>query len=213
MIVLLFISGFVLRHYSWHHFYEPHIDEDSAGLLWYQYIYYPTYTRLDGLLAGVSVAAVYVFAPVLWVKISRYGNALLAISLLVLSVAYFVNSSPSYESCLFGFPLVALGYGIMVMAAISPSCFLHKWKSRTTTFIATVSYGVYLTHKGVIHMTQTVTEKLGLDRDGNWVLLLCILACLLFAGGFYLVVEKPFMRLRKILTNRRGQSNAEVVSL
>jgi peptidoglycan/LPS O-acetylase OafA/YrhL len=155
----------------------------------------------------------YVFAPNLWSKISRYGNALLVTSLLILTAAYFVcYDEQSYLASVVGFPLVAIGYGIMVMGAVSPSTFLYKRKSRVTALIATLSYGVYLTHKGVTHMTQQAAGNLGLDINGNWVLVLCTVTCLLFAAALYLIVERPFMRLRgTIMAKRERTEQASVV--
>jgi peptidoglycan/LPS O-acetylase OafA/YrhL len=213
LLAILFIGSCLLRRYSWGHFYEPYVNNDAARLLWYQFVYYPTYNRLDGLLAGVSIAAVYVFVPNLWSKISRYGNALLVTSLLILTAAYFVcYDEQSYLASVVGFPLVAIGYGTMVMGAVSPSSFLYKRKSRVTALIATLSYGVYLTHKGVTHMTQQAAANLGLDINGNVVLVLCAVTCLLFAAALYLIVERPFMRLRgTIMAKRERTEQASVV--
>ena len=60
----------------------------------------------------------------------------------------------------FGFPLVDIGYGIIVLAALSPKCFLYKYESKITTKIAALSYGIYLIHKIVIHVSQTSVFKI-----------------------------------------------------
>ncbi len=79
-------------------------------MYWYKFIYYPTYTRLDGLLIGVSIAGIYQFLPTVWRKISTYGNLFILCSLVVLTSAYFLcYDQMLYHDSIFGFPLIALG--------------------------------------------------------------------------------------------------------
>jgi peptidoglycan/LPS O-acetylase OafA/YrhL len=164
-------------------------------VFWYKYVYYPTYNRLDGLLVGVSIAGIFHFLPHIWDKISKYGNLFFLFSLIPLGVAYFIcRDETSFIASIFGFPLIALGYGFLVVAAISPTSFLYKWKSRFTTLVATLSYSVYLTHKGIVHITHQLLD--GFNINGNVMFIICILASLFFALLLNLAIEKPFMRLR-----------------
>ena len=197
----LFLFGIAIRSYSWLHFYQPGMTSDTAYIDWYKYIYYPTYNRLDGLLVGVSIAAVYCFQPGIWHRISAYGNFLLAMGGVLLACAYQVcMEQDSFVASVFGFPLVAFGYGFIVAGAISPTSFLYKWKSRPTAHIATLSYAIYLTHKGVIHVTQTIlSHSLGINIDTNITLLVCILTCFTVATLLHVFIERPFLRFRDSL--------------
>ncbi|RYF76645.1 MAG: acyltransferase, partial [Cytophagaceae bacterium] len=56
VLLLLVVGGFFLRHYNWTTFYLPAKGTDNEYIDWYQYVYYPTYNRLDGLLVGVAIA-------------------------------------------------------------------------------------------------------------------------------------------------------------
>jgi len=198
LLALLFIGGFAARIASWVHFIIPLIDADGFGQAWYKYIYYPTYNRLDGLLMGISIAALFQFRPQIREKLYRYGNALLVAGLLILTIAYFVCSVEyTFTASVFGFPLVALGYGAVVAGAICPSCFLYKFRSPITTNIATLSFAVYLTHKGIIHVTQIQLARLGLAMDGSLMLLLCTINCFFAAFLLNRIVERPFLKLRK----------------
>ena len=199
LLIALFIVGFVIRSYSFNNFYLPHIEEENSWIYWYKYIYYPTYNRLDGLLVGVSIAAFYTFLPNVYDRISKYGNVYFGISLCILASAYFLcEDQRSYDASVFGFPLIAVGFGFMVLAAICPTSFLYKWKSKTTTFIATLSFGIYLTHKGIIHTTNKLLESYNIDS--NIMLVICIFTCILVAYVLHLLIEKPAMKLRnKIL--------------
>jgi len=195
ILLSLFLFGFVIRFYSFNYLYLPKIDGEYPWLYWYKYLYYPTYNRLDGLLAGVAIAAIYRFWPATWLKISAYGNLALALSLAVLTGAYFLcEDQQTFNASVFGFPLIAFGYGLMVIGAISPTSFLYKWNPKITTFFATLSYAIYLTHKGVIHMTHKLLE--GFNLDSNLLLVICIVTCTIVALLLNFAVEKPFMRLR-----------------
>ncbi len=196
ILILLFVFGIAIRIYSYNNFYLPHIADDDSRMYWYKYIYYTTYSRLDGLLAGVLIAGLYHFYPKIWTKISSFGNWLLFFGLMILIATYFLcEDQMTFDATVFGFPLVALGYGFLVLGAISPTSFLFKWDSKILTKIATLSYAIYLTHKGVIHMTHQFLENF--EINSNLMLVICMITCFGFAQIVHWIVEKPFMKLRK----------------
>ncbi len=199
----LFLLTLLLRSYFWNHDYLPNIHSDNATMLWYKYVYYPTYCRADGLLVGITAAATFHFAPKSWAAITRSGNAAFVAALLVLSAAYVLCLNPlSYPASVFGFSVVAMGYGMLLISALSRGCFLFKWQSKYTGYLSTLSYAVYLTHKGIIHITQSVGSNFGVDPEGSAIFVLCILACLTGAAILYLAIERPFMAIRnRILRN------------
>lgn len=199
LLIFFFLLGVITRIYSFEYLYAPHAEVKGGWTYWYQYIYYPTYNRLDGLLAGVLIAGIYQFFPAIWNRISKYGNVFIVLSLTVLTGAYFLcYHQHSFYASVFGFPLIAIGYGLMVIAAISPASVLYKWRSKFTTFIATLSYAIYLTHKGVIHITSEFLKSY--DPDSNILLLISMITCVMGAFLLHIAVEKPFMRLRKRIT-------------
>jgi len=202
LLIILFLFGFTIRIYSFYNLYLPKIDNQDGWMYWYKYIYYPTYNRLDGLLVGVSIAGVYQFLPDIWNKISKYGNQFLVLSLAILTGSYFLcEDAQSFNASVYGFPLVAFGYGFMVIGAICPTSFMYKWNSKITTFIATLSYAIYLTHKGIIHMTHQLLVEYKID--GNLILLICIITCVLGALLLNRTIEKPFMKLRTRIMDRK----------
>ncbi|MDN3676547.1 acyltransferase [Flavobacterium paronense] len=201
ILIVLFAFGFAIRIYSFNQLYLPKAADENAWLYWYQYIYYPTYNRLDGLLVGVSIAGVYTFFPTFWNKIAIYGNVFIILSLVVLTGAYFLcYDQMTFNASVFGFPLIAVGYGLLVIGAVCPSSFLFKWNSRVTTFVATLSYAIYLTHKGVIHMTHELLNDFKLDS--NLMLFICMVTCVGFAYLLHLSIEKPFMKVRNRIINQ-----------
>ena len=197
LLIILFVAGFATRLYSWYEGYLPTIGDESLLASWTKFVYYPTYNRLDGLLVGVSIAAIYQYLPKTWNKISTYGNHLILVGLVLLTFAYFFCSDlSSYTTSIVGFSFISIGYGFLVTGAICPTSFLYKWNSKTTTLIATLSYGIYLSHKGVIHMVQEIFSNWGIDKNGNVMLLISIAFCVLIAWLLHLAIEKPFMKLR-----------------
>lgn len=195
VLIALFIFGFTIRIYSFKHLYLPKIEDENNWLYWYRYIYYPTYNRLDGLLVGVSIAGIYQFLPHVWCKISKYGNLFILLGLAVLIGANFLSyDQMTFNASIFGFPLIAIGYGLIIIGAVSQTSFLYKWNSKVTTLMATLSYAIYLTHKGVIHMTHELLAEFKLDN--NLMLLICMVTCISFAYLLHLTIEKPFMKLR-----------------
>ena len=63
LLPILFIAGFAIRLYSWHQIITPLTGTDNYYNTWMTWMYYPTFTRLDGLLAGITVAAIFEFLP------------------------------------------------------------------------------------------------------------------------------------------------------
>ena len=195
LLSAMLLTTIILRHQIWNNL---HVDSDDFGVNWYQSIYYPTYTRLDGLVIGVAIAAFYQFAPDTWRRISKYGNLWLMMGLGLLTGAWFLcNDQFTYSASVWGFAVVALGYGAIVVGAISVDSLLYKWQSRVTTFLATISYSLYLTHKGVIHVTQNIAALWQIPVSGNVMMLICVVACVLSAYLLHVVVEKPVMWVRR----------------
>jgi peptidoglycan/LPS O-acetylase OafA/YrhL len=205
LIPALFLFTCLIRLYIWHHYMPSLIKSDKGyGNFWITWIYYPTYTRLDGLLTGISIAGLIVFYPALKEKITRYSNLLLVIGMIILAGTFFLcKVRASFNANIFGFPVIAIGFGFMVLAAISPGCILYKFKSRMTSSIAILSYSIYLIHKAITHLCILYFGDMGLDEDSYWMLLLSIIFTILGALILRYTVEKPFLKLRdKLLVKK-----------
>ncbi|MES1249232.1 MAG: acyltransferase family protein, partial [Chitinophaga rupis] len=147
------------------------------------------------------------FYPGIRERITRRGNLLLLVGLGLTTGAWFLCADQyTLPASVFGFPLIALAYGTILMAAVSPSCFLYRVRSRLTSNLATLSYAVYLTHKGVIHLVQQQGMHWGIAGDSNLMFFFCIVACLLAALVLRLTVEVPFLRLRDWALKKKGSS-------
>lgn len=202
IIVGFFLFTCLIRLYIWTNYMQPLMNKEGGdGNFWVTWIYYPTYTRLDGLLTGISIAGLVVFYPALKEKITKHADLLLVAGMLLLFGGYQLSYfRQGFNANIFGFPVIAISFGIMVLAAISPTCFLYKFKSWITTSIATLSYSIYLIHKAISHLCFLYFGRSGVDAESFWMLLLSVIFTILGAVLLRYVVEKPFLRLRdKIL--------------
>jgi peptidoglycan/LPS O-acetylase OafA/YrhL len=197
LLPLLFAAGFIVRAFCWVKLVHPLENTDGFGLAWYRWIYYPTWSRLDGLLAGIALAALFQFRPALRDRITRYGNWWIGVTALVLALTYMVlGSEPTFGGTVAGFPLVDISFAFLVLAALSPSSVLYRLQSRASNWIATLSYSIYLVHKGCIHITQVQLGRLGLATNGTLMFVFCIITTAAGALLLHLLVEKPFMAWR-----------------
>lgn len=207
IIASLFVLGFAARVYCWYTFVVPAEATNTGWVYWYKCIYYPTYARLDGLLAGISIAAVFAFKPALKERLARHGNLWIFTGLLILIGAYFVCSDEQSMMASFaGFPLTDIGYGFLVLGAVSHTSFLYKVSSRVTSRIASWSYAIYLTHKIVIHVTQQYVSKGSIQKDSTWMFMICIAGSLLAGYVLHVVIEKPALKIRHKVQETRLRS-------
>jgi len=195
LLIGLFIAGFIFRIYSFNNLYLSTINAPNSSIYWYQYVYYPTYNRLDGLLVGVAIAGIYIFYQSAWKKVAPYGNWSIILGIAILTSSYFLcYDQKTFSASILGFPLVALGYGCLVIGAISPNSFLYKLNSKLLSLIATLSYALYLVHKGIIHLTHYFLDSYHLDT--SLVFFIAVFICLFIVFAIHLIIEKPFLRLR-----------------
>ena len=195
------LFGFIIRYYSYDQLYLTGSEEPGAAIRWYQYIYYPTYNRLDGLLAGVSIAGIYHFLPNTWRLISKYSSLTLLAGLITLwGASILCSNQMSFNASVYGYPVVALGYGLLVISAISPASYIYRWNSKAIGLIANLSYALYLTHKGIIHITRELLSVYHINE--SLLFIISMVTCLCAAYLLHALVEKPFMNLRDRLLGR-----------
>ena len=197
---VIVLSGLALRAALWIHYIAPLPGFPITEYL--KVIYYPTYNRLDGLLAGVVLAATRLFRPDYWTRITAHGNLLLGVAVLVLGAALWIcQDMCSFWTATLGYPLLAAGFAALVAASLSKNCVLSRYRLPGTTLGATVAYSTYLTHKEVMHLVQTYLGGI-ISLDG-WVgLSVYCFSFVLFSTLLYLVVERPFLSVRDLVLGR-----------
>ena len=203
VVVGIFLFGIAVRSFFLVHTLQAlNSAGDSWGREYMARIYYPTYSRLDGLLAGVVLAAVRVFQPAWWQGIVRRGH-LLTVGAIGLVVTAVWITRDRYDSVtgvaavgnIVGFPILALGLACLVASSISLNGLLSRWKIPGTRLIATLAFTLYLTSKELIHVVDLCFPRLHEASMWGWLAVYTGF-CLVVAGTLHLCVERPFLWLR-----------------
>ncbi len=181
----------------------PRIDEAGGfGPKWLEWLYYPSWCRLDGLVAGVALAAVQVHRPAAWAALSRHTVTLLAAGAMGLAgaAALFTDRTGLAASAV-GYPLLDLSLAAFVAAAAAcPPHALRCWRVPGAAAVAQVSYSLYLSHKIAFHAARALFgDGAGAaSRPGTPALSLAAAALAAVLGtALYLAVERPGLRLRE----------------
>jgi peptidoglycan/LPS O-acetylase OafA/YrhL len=198
---LIIGSGVYLRADIW-------LNELSWGQSYIEKIYYPTYTRLDGLLAGALLATLQVFKPSLWSLVMKHANIVLIIGILSLSIAIWIFKFRfSFMATVVGFPLLSFSLAFIVAAAASKNSIIGRFEMPGASIIATLAYSLYLTHKSVFHLIKINFPSL-LEIGANGYIAFFVYAVAVFsvAVALYAIVERPFLKLRsKLLLSNKSK--------
>jgi len=180
-----------------------HLEGPPMYTRYYEHIYYPTWSRLDGLLMGVVLAMVKTWRPALWkAAIDRSGLVFAAgMFLFALSIAVFHNQFGLLALSI-GYPILALALGAIVLSMSGRETWGGRLELPGIAAIATISYSLYLSHKLAFHFVdRTLGEHPTLPRPILFALF--GIAALIAAGALHFLVEKPFLKLRGHLRGQR----------
>ena len=198
VVLAFFVAlGVAIRSYEYFHVLLPMgRNTDGFGVRYIERIYYPTYTRLDGLLAGVALALMRTFRPGWWSALLQRANWLLAggVALMACTLWIFADRLGPVGTVI-GFPLMAIAMALLVMAAADRRSWFGRVRVPGAKPVATLAYSLYLTHKEIAHLDELWLPKVMDARDWRSVCVL-VVSCLAVAGLFYLAIERPFLALR-----------------
>lgn len=194
---LVLVGGILLRAWLWSHFIQPIVAAgERPGVEYLRYLYYPTWSRCDGLLAGVLIAAITVYRPVLMARIHAHAGKVFVGGLVCLgaSIVLFDRARVDFWPCVLGYPLVALSMALFVAAA-SGATWFGTLRIPGAGWLARASYSLYLSHKGVFTL---VDHAIGESLDGHRFVRFAIFTVATLAGGAMLhyAIERPFLRWR-----------------
>ena len=191
--------GMAVRGYVWLHAMAPvrELDGPAFGLRFVEGIYYPTWARLDGLLAGVALAALRIGRPQLWAHLQAHRGGVLAAGGVLFALAVWLfGERLGFAPSVFGYPLLSLALALCVVGSLG-----MRWQLPGAGWLARISYSLYLSHKLALHAVATWWV-------GPW-LLHGLTAFALYAAGvlavgaaLYYAVERPFLRWRERLDGR-----------
>jgi peptidoglycan/LPS O-acetylase OafA/YrhL len=198
----LVLLGICIRGFLLFHLLRPLANSDEGyGVAYMRRIYYPTYSRLDGLLAGVALGLVRTFRPAWWRALAQRGHALLAAGGCLVGISAYLFwdrfdsiTGASAWGIVIGPPILSLGLGCLVASAVSSNGWL-RIKIPGAQLLATLAYSLYLTHKEFIHLVDLWFPSIAQGAMFRWLAVWA--ACSLAAAtALYLCVERPFLKLR-----------------
>jgi peptidoglycan/LPS O-acetylase OafA/YrhL len=166
------------------------------GLDYLEKIYYPTYTRLDGLLAGVVLATIQTYRANTWQILQSHANAVAVAGLTLVGAAIWVFPSDEIgvTTSVFRFPLLSLGLALLVAAGAGRQSF-GRWQIPGAGWVAAMSYSLYLSHKLALHAVASVLATH--PALHGWQAFVLYAATILALGALlHYTVERPFLRLR-----------------
>jgi peptidoglycan/LPS O-acetylase OafA/YrhL len=171
---------------NWLHFY-------------YKFIYYSSFCRFDELLAGVALALLKNCHGRIWTRLMEQGRLLLAAGAIACALALrsFLADHYGLWPTVFGFPLLALGCALLILAALAPDSPLHRIRVPGASSLALWSYAIYLVHKQVSILVAQALGTAGHGPDRPLTIAAALAASVLAGWLLYRLVETPFMRLRE----------------
>ncbi|EGP55782.1 hypothetical protein Agau_L101196 [Agrobacterium tumefaciens F2] len=205
----MMIAGMILRYLIWENQVGVLVDAGKvrdAFAVYLRDVYYPTYTRLDGLLFGVILAAARFFKPELCKRYAPPPIALpVGVALLVAALVLFSIRGPLAGTNLFlvfqaqpgtvaGFPLISIGIALIFGAMLDLEHVLKRWPIPGTVIIATLSYTLYLTHKSVFHVDRLIFGEENLQ--GGFGFMVYLATSFAAAIVLWFCVERTFLLLR-----------------
>ena len=189
-------AGMLLRATLW----SAHVDGQQYGTyFYYKLIYYSSFCRLDELVAGVALALVKNRHPDAWARMTSHGKRTLAAGLAVTGLTFwlFLDDRYGFAATVAGFPLLALGFGLLILAALSPRCSLRELRIPGAARLALWSYAIYLTHRGASAVAAGPLQQLGYGPQTLVGIMLLLALSVLSGWILYRLVETPFMALRE----------------
>ena len=186
LAVLISLACFALR-------WVTFADEFSDKLI-------PTHLRIDSLFFGVFLAAIYHLKPTWLAALVRYRAVLLAIGLLMITTVLFNRIEGLGSFLTWGFSLLYIGYGCLLIATISSSEQLTRSAfSKAAIFIGISSYSIYLWHWHLSAIIR-ILSKPWLSEFGSlkWAILMSvyILTATFFGYMMNRLIEAPALKLR-----------------
>jgi peptidoglycan/LPS O-acetylase OafA/YrhL len=212
VLLLVLLFGIGIRSWLWLRFVAQTPFSPSAEPDWRAYmalIYYPTWSRLDGLLAGIAAASIKIYRRAAWARLVARPNLLLACGLAGIAAAillFHVQIAPFLPTA-FGFPLLSGSIALVVAAASTDRALIGRYRIPGAAALATGAYSLYLSQKIAYHAIGAgLAARVGLS--GYPLLIAAFAAALVLGALLYWAVERPFLRLRDRLEGASRSSIA-----
>src|SRR5262249_6101897 len=200
---LLVVGGIALRCFLAAQ--NPSVDGGVSFRGFQAWIYYPTWTRLDPLIFGVTLAAIEKFRPQWWKRITNCATWLWLPALALITYGLWLGEGDylTVTSCTWQFPLIALGRAAFLFCAVGPRFFFCGFAIPGPAFIASVAYSAYLIQKIVIRVVEQFCASHNIALTSVPALIgveLCVYAA---ATILFFAIERPCLQLRHRIALRK----------
>jgi peptidoglycan/LPS O-acetylase OafA/YrhL len=202
------LAGFALRWYL----AIQNLGESGVDFRGFQtWIYYATWTRLDPLVFGVVLAAIEKFRPGWWNHLTNAAPWLWLPGFGLIISAFFLEEPETIpvSSCMWQFPLIALGMAMLLLCAVSPRLPFARIKIPGASFVASIAYSTYLVQKLVMHWAEQFSTGRGIALTSVPALLGVQLAVFAAGTALFFSIERPFLLLRHRIAGRRRSTRGE----
>jgi peptidoglycan/LPS O-acetylase OafA/YrhL len=191
---LAFAAGMAIRAGTWLNGQE----EQNWLHHYYKYVYYSSLCRFDELVAGVALALLKNFHGAAWARLMEQGKLLLAAGCMTsaLALRWFLTDHYGLWPTVFGYPLLALGCALLILAALAPGSPLHHVRVPGAGSLALWSYAIYLVHKQVAILAACPMADAGYGPEHPLTIVVALGLSVLAGWLLHRLVETPFMRLR-----------------
>lgn len=153
-----------------------------------------TLTRLDCLGVGILIAVVVRDAPRDHTGLQRLGTFGCGVLLWAVGMYFWpVTHLPNWGQAVLGYPMFAVGAGLMLLAAlVPPGRSPGVLGCPSLVYLGKISYGLY-----VFHQLGSACAYKFLPKECPWTATVIALGLtILMAAGSYVVLERPFLLLK-----------------
>ncbi|NOT87442.1 MAG: acyltransferase [Lysobacter sp.] len=202
--VFIVATGIALRTGTWLHF-----DTLGSDRNWFvENIYYPTWNRLDGLLAGVILAVWKTYRPDRWARAATRANLVLVAGLATMALSFWLfRDRTGLLGNSIGWPVLSLGLALLVFAGAQTGSWIGRRALPGAGWLAAVSFSLYLVHKPIYGLVQAHLGE-ALEGRGHIAFVVYGIASLLGAALLHYSVERPGLRIRERLMRRNASPHA-----
>ncbi|HZV63763.1 MAG TPA: acyltransferase, partial [Telluria sp.] len=133
-----------------------------------------------------------------WRRMTSRGNLALALGLALsaLTIYLLLADERGLPMTVFGFPLLACSFALLIVAAVSDNSLLRSTRVPGAGKLALWSYASYLTHKQVCILANNYLQTIGIGPGSPAGIAIMTALSVLAGWLLYRVVETPFMALR-----------------
>jgi peptidoglycan/LPS O-acetylase OafA/YrhL len=195
-VAATFAAGMVARGVIWHEL----VDGSARPMNhYYKYIYYSSFCRFDELVAGVALALLKNYHGDRWRRLTAHGHLALAAGLAIsaLMFALFLEDHYGFAMTLLGYPMLALGFSLLIVAALGEHSLLRTTRIPGAGSLALWSYAIYLMHKQVCILLAGPLAARGFGSASATAIGVSLVLSVLSGWVLYKLVETPFMALRE----------------